>query len=113
MFQILSNSPSSEPFKVRLPRFQPAIWSVDDVDSVARVRKKSPVLIPAVGVREMVDRRRTEELLADADADADAVEVIVEPARPTQVRKPEPLRRRLRREPYFGEICWFRNESLL
>ena len=81
------------------------------MDSVARVRKKSPVLIPAVGVREVVDRRRTEELLADADADA--VEVIVEPARPTQVRKPEPLRRRLRREPYFGEICWFRNESLL
>ena len=79
------------------------------MDSVARVRKKSPVLIPVVGVREVVDRRRTEELLADADADA--VEVIVEPARPTQVRQPEPLRRRLRREPYFGEICWFRNES--
>ena len=77
------------------------------MDSVARVRKKSPVLIPAVGVREVVDRRRTEELLADADADA--VEVIVEPARPTQVRQPEPLRRRLRREPYFGEICWFRD----
>ena len=64
----------------------PGLRSVDDVDSVARVRKKSPVLIPALGFREMVDRRRTKEPLtaAAAAAAADPVEVVVEPLRPPE-----------------------------